>query len=259
VVRIFHPWSHLFHGTPPTRVLTVRLLVLRPEPNASETAARLREFGHSTLIEPMLTVELHPQPGDLPEPAAILFTSRNAVRALARWPRATGWRDRPAFAVGPETAAHARASGFADVRVGSRDVAALAELVAAVLPTAAGTVLYPAAPDRAGDLEVFVSSRGFSVHVAEAYRAVATAHLSPATVAALQHGEIDGVLVYSRRTAETFRDLARTAGIGQLHKVAFFALSESVAEPLRPLDPAEIRIASRPDGEAMLALLTAGR
>jgi uroporphyrinogen-III synthase len=234
----------------------LRLLVLRPEPDASETAARLRVLGHSVLVEPMLRVEFGPEPAGLPEPAAVLFTSRNAVRALDRWRLPDGWRNRPAFAVGSETAALARAAGFGDVRVGGRDAAALADVVAGTLPPERGTILlYPAAHDRTGDLEELLSARGFLVCLVEAYRAVAAERLGEATATALRNGEIDGVLVYSRRTAETFRDLARSAGLGRLPRIAVYALSESVAEPLRALGPAEIHVAARPD--AMLALLPA--
>ena len=227
--------------------------MLRPEPDASETAARLRGLGHSVLVEPMLTVEFGPEPAGLPEPAAILFTSRNAVRALGRWRQAADWRDRPAFAVGKETAALARAAGFRDVRAGGGDAAALADVVASELPLGRGTILYPAAGNRAGDLEAFLSTRGFSVRVIEAYRAVSTERLRETTATALRNGEIDGVLVYSRRTAETFRDLAVAAGLGRLPRIAFYAISQSVAEPLRALSPADIHVAAQPD--AMLALL----
>jgi len=231
--------------------------VLRPEPDASETAARLRALGHSVLVEPMLTVEFGPEPAGLPEPATVLFTSRNAVRALGRWRQAADWRDRPVFAVGKETAALARASGFRDVRVGGRDAVALADLVAGELSPARGTILYPAARDRTGDLEKLLSARGFSIGLVEAYRAVAAERLGEATAAALRNGEIDGVLVYSRRTAEAFCDLARSAGLDHLPGIAVYAPSESVAEPLSALGPAEIHVAARPD--AMLALLAATR
>lgn len=234
----------------------MRLLVLRPEPDASETAARLRALGHSVLVEPMLTVEFRPEPAGLPKPAAILFTSRNAVRALGRWRQAADWRGRPAFAVGKETAALARASGFGDVRAGGRDAAALADLVAGALPPGQGTILYPAARERTGDLEKLLSARGFSVRLIEAYQAVAAERLGETTATALSNGEIDGVLVYSRRTAETFRDLARSAGL-RLPGIAVYALSGSVAEPLSVLGPVEIHVAPRPD--AMLALLPAAR
>jgi uroporphyrinogen-III synthase len=234
----------------------MRLLVLRPEPAASETAAQLEAFGHEVIVEPMLTVELGAEPACLPDPSAILFTSRNAVRAIEGWPRAAEWRDRPAFAVGKETAASARAAGFSDVRAGSGDAAALADLVAAALAPGEGTILYPAARDRAGDLEGILTARGFSVDVVEAYRAVPAPHLSEAALAALRSGGIDGALVYSRRTAETFRDLAGAAGLDRLPGIAFYVVSASVAEPLRALRPAAIHVAARPD--AALALIPPG-
>ena len=234
----------------------MRLLVLRPEPDASETAARLRAQGHDVIVEPMLTVELGPEPASLPDPSAILFTSRNAVRAVAGWSRAAPWRDRPSFAVGRETAACARAAGFSDVRAGSGDAAALADLVAAALAPGEGTILYPAARARAGDLEGILTARGFSVDVVEAYRAVPAARLSAATAAALRSGRIDGALVYSRRTAETFRDLASAAGLDRLPRIAFYVVSAAVAEPLRALRPAAIHVAARPD--ATLDLIPPG-
>jgi uroporphyrinogen-III synthase len=231
----------------------MRLLVLRPEPAASETAARLQALGHHVLVEPMLAVELGREPSVLPDPAAILFTSRNAVRAVAGWRQAAACRGLRAFAVGKETAAFARATGFADVRAGSGDASALADLVAAELSPSDGTLLYPAARDRAGDLEGLLAARGFSVHVVEAYRAIPAERLDEATAASLADGAIDGVLVYSRRTAATFVELARAAGLEKLPEVAFYVVSAAVAEPLRALAPAAIHIAARPDD--LLALI----
>src|SRR5262249_6721763 len=215
--------------------LTLRLLVLRPEPDASATAARLHALGHGAVVEPMLRVALRPEPPDLPDPAAILFTSRNAVRALQHWPRASAWRDRLAFAVGPETAARARSAGFSEVRIGSRDAVALAALVETALAPGTRPILYPAARDRAGDLEAILSARGFGMRVVEAYVAETALRLGDETVAALRNGEIDGVLVYSRRTAETFRDLTRAAGFDRLPAIVLYALSEAVAHPPPPL------------------------
>jgi len=231
----------------------LRFLVLRPEPAATETAARLRAFGHSAIVEPMLTVELGPEPAVSAEPAAILFTSRNAVRAVDGWRQAVAWHHLRTFAVGKETAGFARAAGFADVRTGTGDAAALADLVARELSPADGTLLYPAARDRAGNLEGLLAARGFSVHVVEAYRAVPAARLDAATAASLANGEIDGVLVYSRRTAATFVDLARAASLDRLPRIAFYVVSAAVAEPLRALAPAAIHIAARPD--ELLALI----
>jgi uroporphyrinogen-III synthase len=155
--------------------------------------------------------------------------------------------------VGQETAGLARACGFHDVRTGSGNAEALARLVERDLAPGDGDILYPAAQDRSGDLEHLLAARGFSVRVIEAYRAVPARRLDQAVADGLRLGEIDGVLVYSRRTAETFRDLARSAGIDRLPRTAFYVVSAAVAEPLRGLAPAAIHVAARPD--ATLALI----
>ncbi|MBP0575758.1 uroporphyrinogen-III synthase, partial [Mycobacterium tuberculosis] len=45
----------------------------------------------------------------------MVFTSANAVRALARRPDLSRWQSVPVVAVGKATAAAARAAGFVDV------------------------------------------------------------------------------------------------------------------------------------------------
>ncbi|MEX0852723.1 MAG: uroporphyrinogen-III synthase, partial [Bauldia sp.] len=93
----------------------MRLLVTRPEPDAGETAGRLGGLGHAVVIQPMTRIVFSPEPVDWPEPAALVLTSRNAVRGLERWPRAKAWRNLPVFAVGASTAELARRVGFTDV------------------------------------------------------------------------------------------------------------------------------------------------
>src|ERR1043166_2172034 len=89
----------------------MRILVTRPDPEASRFAAQLREHGIDALVAPLMIVE----PTDAQLPAldgiqALIFTSANGVRAyIARGGRA----DLPAYAVGEATAAAARTAGFA--------------------------------------------------------------------------------------------------------------------------------------------------
>ena len=237
----------------------MRLLVLRPEPDASDTAARLRALGHEVLVEPLLRVDYAPPPIGLPMPAAIVVTSRNAVRALAGWPQAAEWHDRPVFAVGMETAAAARAAGFRDLRVGGGDADRLAEMIMTDFDKSAGIILHPAPRDRAADLAERLSDAGFAVRRIEAYRAIAAERLADPVVAALRAQRIDGILFLSRRTATVFADLARRAGVaGGLGRTRLFALSEAIAGPLRELGSGEVRVAGQPDADSLFALLPPG-
>jgi len=232
----------------------MRLLVTRPEPDASETARRLCALGHSVDVAPMMEIAFSPEPAALGAPAALLLTSRNAVRALEGWPSATAWRGLPVYAVGETTAALARAVGFNDVRTGAGDVTALAELVRADFDRGAGAILYPAARDRVADVAAMLA--GFTVKTVEAYRAVAATRIEEDIASAIRSAAIDGALFYSRRTATIFAELVEAAGLGAgLERTILFALSAAVAEALARLRPAEVRVAERPDEESLIALI----
>src|SRR5438067_9042653 len=88
-------------------------LVTRPRAEAEGLAAALDARGIAALIEPLLDISYRDAPPpDLAGVQAILCTSANGVRALARLSED---RAPPLFAVGEATAARARAEGFARV------------------------------------------------------------------------------------------------------------------------------------------------
>ncbi len=128
--------------------------------------------------------------------------------ASGRWKR--GRRRRagataPSFATGAATARALAALGFTDVRVGGGDVGSLKDLVLAQYRAEDGPLLYPAARDRAGQLEAELATRGYDVRAVEAYRAepVSSARARSRRVRSAP-ARIDGVLLYSRRTAVDF-------------------------------------------------------
>jgi uroporphyrinogen-III synthase len=236
----------------------MRLLVTRPEGEAARTAAVLRGRGHEVLLQPMLTIAYETPPAAMATPRAILITSQNAVRALLHWPQAARWREVAVFTAGPATAEAARASGFLNVAAGVGGAAALAETVATAVPAGEGTLLYPAAHDRTGDLDGRLADLGYRVVTIVAYRAEAARSLAPAVRSALAAEELDGVLIYSRRTAETFRGLVEDAGLeAAFTRLHWYALSEDVAAAL-PTD-VEVNVAARPEESSLLALIPTAR
>jgi uroporphyrinogen-III synthase len=105
----------------------VKLLILRPEPGASETAARARAIGLEPVVAPLFAIE--PVAGPPVEAAryqAVLLTSANGARNAPE-----GSTGLPCFAVGESTAAAARAAGFGEIRTGPFDGAAAAAMMAA--------------------------------------------------------------------------------------------------------------------------------
>lgn len=229
----------------------MHLLVTRAEPDASATAGRLTALGHTVTIEPLLRVVLNAPPGDLPQPAGLVLTSRNGVRALTTWPQAAAWRDVPLFAVGEATADAATAAGFTRVSAGEADGEALVTVIEAALPANRGPVIYAAARDLSGNLAERLEAAGYDLQMVEAYRAERVDGLRPAVLAALAAGSIDGALFYSRRTALTFRDLVAGRPIRLAH---VFALSDRVAGPLIGLASA-LHVAATPDEASLLDLI----
>lgn len=238
----------------------MRLLVTRPEPDAERTAARLRALGHEVLVQPLLRIVHNAAPENPPRPAAILITSQNAVRAMAAWPQAAAWTGVPVFAAGAATAAAARELGFATVHAGDGDAASLADLVLAVVPLTSGPLLYPAARDRSGALAGGLTARGYDVRVVEAYRAEPAVAFDPPVMAALVAGSLEGVLVYSARTAEALFAAAERSGVAAvMPRLVFFAISTNVAAKLRAVGAVTVRVAKEPSEDSLIALIPAAR
>src|SRR6476646_7567579 len=87
-----------------------RALVTRPRAEAVALAEALDRRGIEAIIEPLLDILYRDEPApDLAGVQAVLCTSANGVRALAR---RSAERGIALFAVGEATAARARAAGF---------------------------------------------------------------------------------------------------------------------------------------------------
>jgi uroporphyrinogen-III synthase len=118
----------------------VKLLILRPEPGASETAERARAIGLEPVVAPLFAIEKVAGPAvEADRYDAVLLTSANGARHAP-----PGLEALPCFAVGESTAAAARAAGFAEVRTGPCNGVAAAAMMAAV---GVGRALHPCGRD----------------------------------------------------------------------------------------------------------------
>jgi uroporphyrinogen-III synthase len=230
----------------------VRLLVTRPEADGARTAALLRARGHEAMLAPLLRIES--VDFELPDQAwsAVVMTSANAARAVARHPRRDALTALDAFVVGRHTAEAARAAGFRTVHSADGDKDDLADLLRACLGEHSAPLLYLAGEERAGDL----ATSGMPVVTAVAYRAVKAERFVPAVAAALGQGALDGVLHFSAGTVQAYLDCAareRTPerALAPVH----FCLSQQVAQPLSAAGAAAVRIATHPDEAAMIELV----
>ena len=125
-------------------------LVTRPREESERLASALAARGIGAIIEPMMEVHYCVAAAlDLNAVQAILCTSANGVRALAR---VTGERGLPLLAVGETTASRALAEGFTSVASAGGGVTDLVCLAAARLRPQNGPLLHAAGNIVAGDL-----------------------------------------------------------------------------------------------------------
>jgi uroporphyrinogen-III synthase len=236
----------------------VRLLVTRPQPDAERTAAALRAAGHVVACAALLRIEPVPDPDLGPGPwSGLVLTSANALPALAAHPRRAALLALPVFAVGRRTAAAARAAGFAAVTAAGGNVQELVRHLRAT-PAGRAPLLYLAGEDRSRDLAADLAADGVTVATVVVYRAVKLEQFPPALIAAFAAGTIDGVLHFSRRSAQAYLDCARAATMqDRALAITHFCVSPQVAEPLLAAGAMRVRIAARPEEAALIELIGA--
>jgi uroporphyrinogen-III synthase len=238
----------------------VRLLVTRPEPDAERTAAKLRTSGHEVELASLLRIEPieHAELGVGPF-AAVLLTSANALPGLVSHKRFPELRSLAAFVVGGRTAKAARAAGFSQVTSADGNQRDLVHRICTrfVRPERR-PLLYAAGEDRSGDLAGELGAAGFPVETVVVYRAAAASDFAPHEREALARGRLDGVLHFSRRSAESFLRCAAAGDVlAPALRLYHFCLSSQVAEPLLAAGALLVRVAPRPEEAALIELINA--
>ncbi|HEY2876559.1 MAG TPA: uroporphyrinogen-III synthase [Reyranella sp.] len=228
----------------------MRVLITRPEREATALAQVLATRGHQAVIAPLFRLQVLPPPDDfaatLAACQAILLTSANGARALAE---ASEQRSKPIYAVGDTTAATAEGLGFNSVTSASGDAAALADLVRQRLDPAQGPLLHVSGADVAGS----PAPDGFEVNRVVLYEARQADALPDSARAALAARAIDVATFFSPRASDAFVQLVTAAGLADTCRaVSAIAISPAAAQPLGTLPFARTVAAERPTRQAVL-------
>lgn len=213
----------------------MRVLILRPQPGAGETAERARALGLEPVVAPLFHVV--PLEWTAPDPAgfdAVMLTSAGAVRQAGAGLAA--FAGLPLYAVGETTAAAAEKAGFTDVRTGPQDGEALLAMMAG---DGVRSAFHPCGRDHLALHHSDIAVASLPVYAAEATEALAV----PA--------EEMLALLHSPRAASLFAALA-----GDRSRIAIAAISartahaagdgwRSVAVAPAPRDQALLELAAR--------------
>jgi len=232
--------------------MRLRILVTRPREEGEAIARRLAAMGHQTLLAPLLSVKfLDGAPLDLAGIQAVLVTSANGVRALVR---RTPNRHAAIFAVGPQSAIAAREAGFLRVQSAAGDAATLAQAVARWADPRAGILLHAAGEEASGALCERLTAHGFQTRRENLYRMEKATRLPEQAVQAIRQGEVEAALFFSPKSAALFAECVAKEDLTTDRLIAI-SISENTAQALKRLSFAEVRIASRPDQDALLTCL----
>lgn len=233
-------------------------LVTRPQPDCKATADRLRALGHCADELPLLVFRADPPDTfDLAGVGALAVTSRRSIDALEGHPQLSSLKTLPVFTVGDRTSQACRDLGFKTVHSADSDVAGLGRLIVALQTDFGGRdVLYLAARDRAGDMGGTLETAGLRCRTVPVYD-MAKADQLPAGVArGLEQGSYEGVLIFSRRTGETFTSLLKANGLGHIYSsLPVYAISRQAAASLESFDI--VHIAEHPKEDALIDLVLA--
>ena len=235
----------------------MRLLVTRPEPDATRQAEILAARGHEPVLAPLLLIEPATDVSlDLDGAQALIVTSRNALRALASHPDRAAALRLPLFAVGEATAKAATELGFAKVTAGPGTGEDLSRLIAGTLDPKAGALVHLAGETVAFDLKSALQAKGFTAQATCPLSGGSGDEASRSVLSLLNAGRLDGVVLMSPRTAAIFAALVvRHDAVTQASRLDCYCLSAAVAQAVEPLKARAI-VAARPREEDILALIS---
>ena len=207
-----------------------RLVVLRPEPGATETLKRARGLGLDAVAVPLF--QLEPVEWKTPEGPfeGVLLTSANAVRQAGD--KLQDLRALPAYVVGDATAEAARDAGF-DIAATGDD--GIERLLGSIDPGL--RLVHPCGADRTAAPDARQKISSVVVYRAKAIDAPAL-------------NEVNGnvVMVHSPRAGARLCELIKDRS-----SAAVVAISKAAADAVGD-GWAVVQTASRPTDEAMLAL-----
>jgi uroporphyrinogen-III synthase len=236
----------------------MRLLVTRPQPDCKQTADFLRAAGHVADELPLLVMQTQlPERFDLKEVTAIAFTSGRGVAVIAEHRQFSDLKQLPVFTVGSATAKVCEEVGFQSIKFADDGVASLGQVILDSREGfESGCVLYPAAQDRAGDLEGILKAGNVRCRPVIIYRMDRLGVLPDEITRVLGAKAYDGVLIFSKRTAETLVQLIKNNGLEHIFSdLSVYAISRQAAEPLSRY--MKVRVAASPCQSALLDLVLA--
>lgn len=223
------------------------ILIIRSEPGASKTAAKILDLGYSPIILPAAVLSATNNPINIESIQAFLITSSNAPR-LANLTKECF--EIPVYAVGDATQKAAIDRGFKEVISAGGDASTLAMLVADRLKAKNGALVHLRGNEVAGDVKGLLEACGFEVKTEIIYETIENPEFELNINNILKNNQ-GAVLFHSPKGAQRF---AKFADKSLLKNWEALAISNGVSDKINNLFE-NIKISTSPNENSILKLL----
>ena len=245
-------------------LITMRVLVTRPQPGADRTASRLISLGHTPVILPLfkafhfrdIAVQMMSHPC-----SAIVMTSAEAFTVLEPVrDQITHLFPVPIFAVGSATAEVARNFGFNNIFTGTSGGADLADMICEQAKSNRKIIenlFYLAGQPRSNDLESQLAAHKIRCRTETVYEMRPTEITEGELRNVIVQQAPDAILFYSAEATRRFFNLATINGSDNMVKdVRLLCLSRNIAAVIPQNLEKNVEISIRADETSLMDLLS---
>jgi uroporphyrinogen-III synthase len=232
----------------------MKVLLTRPRQDSKRIAVELRKLNISSIISPVLCILLNPiEKQKHHHHQAVLLSSKHSIAGLSSLKIR---KSLPIYCVGDATSYAVSDEGFSNVYSASGDINDLTSLVRKSLISTDGSILYLSGLRNKGEVIDDLECLGFEIENRVVYEAKAVQSLNELAIKALAKNEIQGVFLYSPRSAEIFVKMIEKLGFQKIAmNLKVYCLSSAVADSVKELKWNKVLIARRPNNLEMLALV----
>ena len=234
--------------------MAMKILITRPEPDASDLALKLVSRGYQVLTAPIVDIVQYKDTLiNLERISAVITSSKNGIRALAN---ASNDRSTCLYVVGKGSKEEAERIGYKNINVGPGDAKGLCDLVCKQLSPSDDDLLCASGMHQSFDMHKYLISKNFSITKVVLYEVKAKKNFPIKIIRAMKNKEIDALLFYSPRVAELFVKFLKEKNlVKQACNFDVICISKKVAKKIENIGWQRVLIAESPDQSSIFSLL----
>ncbi|MBT4204090.1 uroporphyrinogen-III synthase [Hyphomicrobiales bacterium] len=232
----------------------MRFILTRPMEDSLHLGSLMENLHHDVLIDPMLEIEFIKNDFDIKEINCFIITSRYAAHSLLKIHNINKLKNKIFFCIGIATRNILINYGFKNIHHANGTSEDLLEIITSH-SIKNNKFLYIRGADINCDICKILNNFGISTSEEIVYKANSATALLMETVTAINNNTIDGIIFYSKRTAEIFINLIKINKLSNKTSIiCAYCLSEEIADILRAFNM-KVKVAKYPMNDDIINLI----